>query len=84
MLIPFPTAGSRWRGAKEPAGVSSYAGEKWAAPHRPAILAEGFGGAMISGTVERQLRGQLEREWTPDGLLVIVRVPDQIEAANLE
>jgi PAS domain S-box-containing protein len=35
----------------------------------------GFGGLMITGMIERQLRGQLRREWSSDGLSVIISLP---------
>jgi len=35
----------------------------------------GFGTAMMVGMIERQLRGQLLRQWTEAGLVVTIRIP---------
>ena len=35
----------------------------------------GFGEAIVSGMVETQLRGQVEREWTSEGLQAVLRIP---------
>jgi PAS domain S-box-containing protein len=40
----------------------------------------GFGTVMMRGMIERQLRGQLVREWTDTGLVVTVTVPGGIES----
>ena len=46
-------------------------------PPPPANPPRGFGGSIIAGMVELQLHGELKREWTPDGLFVLVRLPGQ-------
>ncbi len=51
-------------------------------PSQPADARKGFGGAMIAGTIEHQLHGRVERESIPDGLVVRIRVPSQIETAG--
>jgi hypothetical protein len=39
---------------------------------------------MITGMVERQLGGQVEREWADGSLMIIVRVPGEIAAQKTE
>ena len=60
----FDTEGSlelHWRERGGPPPVAN--------PHR------GFGGSIIAGMVELQLHGEMKRAWTPDGLLVLLRLP---------
>lgn len=39
------------------------------------IASEGFGSRLIALSVERQLGGQLERQWCPEGLRLSLRIP---------
>jgi len=39
------------------------------------IVSEGFGSRLIALSVERQLGGQLERQWCPEGLRLRLRIP---------
>lgn len=40
----------------------------------------GFGSIMLKAIVEKQLQGRLAREWSDDGLLVIMSIPGQLAA----
>ena len=46
-------------------------------PSRDADPLDGFGGAMISAMVEKQLRGHVEREWADRRLMIVVRIPGE-------
>jgi len=54
------------------------------APSFDADPRSGFGGAMIAGMVEKQLRGQIEREWADEGLTIVLRIPGEIAAPKRE
>jgi two-component sensor histidine kinase len=41
----------------------------------------GFGDTMIRGMIEKQLRGEIRREWTLTGLTVTMLVPRGVEFA---
>lgn len=63
-----------WRGAARNGGFEF----RWVETGGPAPEPNrrtGFGTIMISGMVEKQLRGQLRREWTETGLTVMISVP---------
>ncbi len=51
-------------------------------PAYPAAPRKGFGNAMVSGMIERQLRGRVERAWTDGGLEIIVTVPGTFDPAR--
>jgi two-component sensor histidine kinase len=68
-----------WKGRDEKGGFELYRREK-GSPSTPVNPHEGFGAAIISGMVEQQLRGQLERESTLEGLQATIRVPGTADA----
>lgn len=41
---------------------------------------KGFGEAMTTGMVERQLGGRLERHWSDKGLTITIRIPGRVKA----
>jgi two-component sensor histidine kinase len=41
----------------------------------------GFGGRVLDATIRTQLSGTIEREWRPDGLRAIIRLPARISSA---
>jgi two-component sensor histidine kinase len=47
------------------------------APNRDG--APGFGAAMLTGMVERQLRGRIDREWKPGGLSIHLTIPGSLD-----
>ncbi|MGF1628461.1 MAG: PAS domain S-box protein [Kiloniellaceae bacterium] len=49
--------------------------ERGGPPITQEIDGEGFGSLLSRGTVEGQLRGQISREWAPEGLTLRILVP---------
>jgi PAS domain S-box-containing protein len=43
----------------------------------------GFGAAMLTGMIERQLRGRLQQEWAPQGLTVHVTIPGSLDGLKV-
>ncbi|VWX59845.1 sensor histidine kinase [Sphingorhabdus sp. 109] len=41
----------------------------------PAPAASGFGSSLIDHSITRNLRGEIDRDWTPDGLICTIRFP---------
>jgi two-component sensor histidine kinase len=59
---------------------------KWTETGGPRVTvptaADGFGSRLVKATVEGQLRGEITREWRPEGLVVQLAIPaGQIRAA---
>jgi PAS domain S-box-containing protein len=52
-------------------------------PPQAAVSSDRFGAAMISGMVQKQLRGQVYRDWKNDGLTVTIKAPG-VEQATAE
>jgi two-component sensor histidine kinase len=44
-------------------------------PPRAARVSDRYGVAIVSGMVEKQLRGAVERDWNDGGLTVTIRAP---------
>ena len=71
---PEGTLAVRWVGA-EVSGGFELKWEEAKGPPPPEAMRSGFGTAMLHGMIERQLRGQVRRDWTDAGLVVTITVP---------
>jgi PAS domain S-box-containing protein len=70
-----------WEGG-EPYGGFTLRWSETRGSRPPEPRPSGFGTVMINGMIERQLRGQMRRDWTEDGLVVTIRVPGGVEAVG--
>ena len=71
----------RWRQAEGPRTLELTWEETGV--QRPAGARDpGFGVAVVAGLIERQLRGEVRREWRDDGLRVILSAPDALAGAG--
>ena len=70
-----------WRKLLPQGGFSLHwqeAGGSAAAPDQKA----GFGTVLIGAMIEKQLQGQVKRNWTSDGLVIEISVPDTTSAGT--
>jgi PAS domain S-box-containing protein len=73
----------RWRKVAEYGSFELRWRETGAAPPRR-DAPKGFGSIMLRGIVEKQLQGQLDREWSHDGLLVTLSIPGPLAAIQAQ
>jgi PAS domain S-box-containing protein len=82
LSVPAGSVEVQWCGRPEYGGFEI----DWREVGGPAFSPDaprGFGTAMISGMIEKQLRGQVHRAWTDGGLTVSITVPGTLEALQM-
>ena len=74
---PTGTLAVRWVGLEQYGGFEL----RWEEANGPApaeVRSSGFGTMMIRGMIEKQLRGEVRREWTDTGLIVTITIPSGV------
>ncbi|WP_394762162.1 PAS domain-containing protein [Phenylobacterium sp.] len=75
---PRGTLTVRWDEAPQPGGFE-LRWEEADGPAPPDARRNGFGTIMLRGMIEKQLRGQIDQEWTGNGLVITIKVPGSLD-----
>lgn len=78
---PDGTLAVRWVGVEADGGFEMR-WEEANGPAPPGAVRSGFGTQMLHGMIERQLRGQVRRDWTGAGLVVTITVPQGLDVSK--
>ena len=81
LSVPAGTLDVAWTDSEADGRVALHWRER-GGPTPVSTGVDGFGGMIITRMLELQLHGQVQREWTEEGLFLIIRLPREISRSR--